>query len=86
MSFKLLGPTPVPALPKRKQPSPHHRRAPRLGGTRRWPWHELKIGESFVMPFERTSVAVRASVMGKKLGKSFSVARAEGGFSVTRVL
>lgn len=84
MVFKIEDGHPIPPVGRYSLTG---RKPHRLGGIRKWPWHELEIGESFVMDFPRTSVAVRACNMGKRTGKQFSVSVAgdEPGFRVTRV-
>lgn len=47
----------------------------RIGRVPKYPWHTLKVGESFAVPEDRdmTSMRSQCSRAGKKLGMRFAV-------------
>jgi hypothetical protein len=59
---------------------------PQPRATVKYPWHEMEIGDSFLMEGKDTKTAsANASATGSRIGKKFSCRKVDGGVRVWRL-
>ena len=51
----------------------------------RYPWKQMKVGDSFFIPIYKDTIRCQAAVAGRKLGVKFSCRQKNGGIRVYRI-
>lgn len=60
--------------------------ASQAGRHRLYPWNEMEVGDSFLMPVTRGQTALnQCQKASARYGRKFSVRKVEGGYRVWRV-
>lgn len=59
--------------------------AGKCGGNHKWPWDQLEVGDSFLMPRKLSSASGQATAHAKKTGRKYTCRTEAEGIRIWRV-